>query len=218
MRLLAFLFFCAAYLLAPQGVRAEIAGPVAVIDGDTIEVGTTRVRLYGIDAPEQNQTCETPEGTVWPCGAWVTKRVTALFENRTTRCMARDTDRYGRVIATCVSQGEDIAGRLVQDGLAFAYRRYSMKYDAADRDATARRAGLHRGLVQAPEDYRRAKRVASTTTGCRIKGNISRDGARIYHSPGQQHYERTRINERQGERWFCSRGEAEAAGWRAAKR
>jgi hypothetical protein len=50
--------------------------------------------------------------------------------------------------------------------------------------------------------------------GCKIKGNISRNGERIYHVPGMRDYERTRINERAGERWFCTEDEARAAGWR----
>lgn len=33
----------------------EISGRAIVIDGDTLDVGVTRVRLFGIDAPEQNQ-------------------------------------------------------------------------------------------------------------------------------------------------------------------
>ena len=51
---------------------------------------------------------------------------------------------------------------------------------------------------------------------CRIKGNISRDGERIYHVPGQKWYSRTRIDEYEGERWFCDEKEARAAGWRKA--
>jgi len=51
-----------------------------------------------------------------------------------------------------------------------------------------------------------------------IKGNISTKNARIFHVPGQQDYEKTRINTAKGERWFCSAAEARAAGWRPAAR
>jgi hypothetical protein len=53
-------------------------------------------------------------------------------------------------------------------------------------------------------------------SGCTIKGNISARGERIYHMPGSRDYERTRVNERAGERMFGSEDEAKAAGWRAA--
>ena len=53
--------------------------------------------------------------------------------------------------------------------------------------------------------------------GCVIKGNISSSGERIYHMPGQRYYDKTLINEHQGERWFCTEQEAMAAGWRKAK-
>ncbi len=52
---------------------------------------------------------------------------------------------------------------------------------------------------------------------CRIKGNIGSNGQKIYHLPGGANYARTQINERTGERWFCTEAEARAAGWRAAK-
>ena len=54
--------------------------------------------------------------------------------------------------------------------------------------------------------------------GCPIKGNISiGTGERIYHVPGQEHYDETRIDLLKGERWFCSEEAARAAGWRRAK-
>lgn len=56
--------------------------------------------------------------------------------------------------------------------------------------------------------------IRSLSGACRIKGNISRSGERIYHVPGGRWYERTRINPSKGERWFCSEEEARAAGWR----
>jgi endonuclease YncB( thermonuclease family) len=52
---------------------------------------------------------------------------------------------------------------------------------------------------------------------CRIKGNINDEGERIYHLPGSDAYERTGINTRRGERWFCTEEEARKAGWRAPR-
>jgi endonuclease YncB( thermonuclease family) len=52
--------------------------------------------------------------------------------------------------------------------------------------------------------------------GCRIKGNISGSG-KIYHVPGSDAYEKTKIDESKGERWFCSEDQARAAGWRAPR-
>lgn len=58
--------------------------------------------------------------------------------------------------------------------------------------------------------------TASSNSGdCKIKGNVTTE--KIYHMPGCGSYEKTTINESQGERWFCSESEAVAAGWRKAK-
>ncbi len=53
---------------------------------------------------------------------------------------------------------------------------------------------------------------------CPIKGNVNSRGEKIYHMPDQRDYERTDIKPEEGDRWFCSPAEAEAAGFRAAKR
>ncbi|MCY0094418.1 hypothetical protein OEG82_10330 [Hoeflea sp. J2-29] len=53
---------------------------------------------------------------------------------------------------------------------------------------------------------------------CLIKGNISiTTGERIYHMPGQDYYNATKISPQHGERWFCSEAQARAAGWRKAR-
>ena len=56
----------------------------------------------------------------------------------------------------------------------------------------------------------------SHESGCDIKGNINSKGERIYHVPGGRSYASTLIDPAQGERWFCSDAEAQAAGWRLA--
>ncbi len=72
-------------------------------------------------------------------------------------------------------------------------------------------------LSHASEVAVSAARGASST--CSIKGNISiNTGERIYHVPGQEHYQETIISPEYDERWFCSEAEARAAGWRKARR
>lgn len=51
-----------------------------------------------------------------------------------------------------------------------------------------------------------------------IKGNVSTNGAMIYHLPGDPSYNRTIIDSSAGERMFCTEDEARAAGWRKASR
>jgi len=182
-------------------------GPVRVVDGDTIDVGATRVRLHGIDAPELGQRCTNPGGATRDCGTWVADQVRARIGSRMARCDTVDTDRYGRTVATCAVAGQDVGRMLVTEGLALAYRKYSMAYDLDEK----------RAVVAAVREERAAE-TAAPDPDCAIKGNISRSGTRIHHLPGQADYTRTVIRPDQGERWFCSEAAARAAGWRRARR
>ena len=38
----------------------DITGYAKVIDGDTIKINGNKIRLYGIDAPENKQICSKP--------------------------------------------------------------------------------------------------------------------------------------------------------------
>jgi len=113
---------------------AEIAGKVRVIDGDTLDVGKVRIRLHGIDAPERGQPCTTLTGQNWACGDWVTRQVRDQFQDANATCEPLDKDRYGRVVARCFVDGTDIGKALVQNGFAYAYRKYSLEYDLDEKD------------------------------------------------------------------------------------
>lgn len=216
---------CAAFVLLclPFPALADFSGSVRVIDADTWDVGGERVRLFGIDAPELGQMCETKQGQSWACGDWATDQVRAQYTGRRVTCERLATDRYGRTVARCLSDGKDVARDMVADGLAFAYRRYSMDYDLEEKGAAVNARGLHASAMQTPSAYR-AARVAARPSAmpanpdCAIKGNISRGGERIYHMPGQRDYAATQISAKKGERWFCSESAARASGWRAARR
>ena len=197
-----------------------ITGAIRVIDGDSFEVAGIKIRLHGIDAPENDQICQTEQGADWACGGWITRVVTDRYSGQVARCEAIELDRYGRTVARCSALGEDVGAWLVREGMAFAYVKYSKDYVAIEREAAAVDRGLHAVRLQTPSQHRktRAKGRIPPDDACKIKGNISADGKRIYHQPGQSFYERTGINEARGERWFCSAAAAQAAGWRAARR
>jgi hypothetical protein len=57
-----------ALAIAAPALAAEITGPARVIDGDTLDLAGTRIRLWGIDAPETRQTCEVGTGRLTNAG------------------------------------------------------------------------------------------------------------------------------------------------------
>ncbi len=210
----------AALLFGAMPASAEITGNIRVIDGDTLDVGRTRVRLHGIDAPESDQPCTNLAGQNWACGDWITRQARDQFQGKTARCLPLDKDRYGRVVARCFVGDTDIGKTLVQQGLAFAYRKYALDYDLDEKAAYVAKRGVHGFEIQSPARYRltRIKGRVADDPACQIKGNINAAGQHIYHMPGQRFYDRTGINTAQGERWFCSEAQARASGWRPARR
>lgn len=198
---------------------ASVTGPAKVIDGDTIDVQGTRVRLEGIDAPEAAQTCGRDWMGAWPCGRAAASELARLVDGQAVRCESRGVDKYGRVLGVCFAGGQDINAEMVRRGLAWAFVRYSSTYRDVEADARARRIGIWQGEAQPPWDYRQGRwRNAENAApeGCAIKGNVSANG-RVYHMPWSPWYDRIRMEPDRGERWFCSEAEAVAAGWRPAQ-
>ncbi len=220
---------CSLFVLILAGTaHADVRGAARVIDGDTLDVAGTTVRIEGIDAPELDQRCEGP-GEDWACGAWSRDRMVALIAGREVICAGDVQDRYDRLVARCRAGQGDLGAEMVRDGAALAYRRYSHAYIRDERAAHSAGRGVwqHGGrYVTRPADYRATRRTGGQADGapetpprvdCAIKGNISSSG-QIYHLPGQRDYARTRIDTTRGERWFCTEEQARAAGCRPARR
>jgi len=207
-------------LSACAGAEADTrSGRASVVDGDTIQIAGERIRIWGVDAPEARQTC-TRGSETWRCGQQAALALSDWIGRRTTICHEQDRDRYDRSVATCAVAGEDMGEWLVSQGWAVEYTQFSDgRYRSAEASARAAGVGVHAGPFIAPWEWRRQQRSAPapqvSPRDCNIKGNISRNGDRIYHTPGMRSYENTTINEADGERWFCNETEAEAAGWRA---
>lgn len=209
-----------ALLLATQAQAEPITGRASVIDGDTLEIRGSRIRLQGVDAPETAQICQDATGKDYRCGQTAALALSAKIGSGTVSCEPIETDKYGRTVAICRLGSLDLNGWLVSEGLAVAYRQYSEAYVPQEAAARAAKRGLWAGTFMAPWDWRHrgeARTNTPTAASCAIKGNVSRAGARIYHLPSSHDYALVKITERNGERWFCSEDEAKAAGWRAAQ-
>lgn len=139
-----------------------VVGRASVIDGDTLEIHDRRIRLWGVDAPEGGQSCDAADGSVWRCGQAAANRLDAHLRDRTVSCFEEDTDRFGRMVARCEVDGEDIGAWLVRQGLAVRYARYAgSAYRAEEAAARQDRAGVWAGPFTNPEDWRRARRGGS---------------------------------------------------------
>jgi endonuclease YncB( thermonuclease family) len=195
----------------------SLSGIARVIDGDTIAIGETRVRLEGIDAPESGQTCGRRWFGSWACGAAATAELARIIGDKSVSCDPRGLDRYGRTLAVCFVDGRDINAQMVRRGYAWAFVKYSRLYVGEEAQARAEGLGVWQGEAMPPWEYRARQWTTTAETqapgGCAIKGNVTRNG-RIYHMPWSPWYAQIRMEPEKGKRWFCTEAEALAAGWR----
>ena len=78
-----------------------------------------------------------------------------LIGRRTVTCDERDVDRYDRVVSQCFVGDVDVNEWLVAQGLALAYRRYSLAYVAAEDEARDAGRGMWAGTFELPWEWRR---------------------------------------------------------------
>lgn len=137
-KIIAVIVFSAAILGYFVISPSNITGYASVIDGDTLDIDGTKVRLYGIDAPEIDQTCGQSQ-----CGIEVRNWLRKRIRNLVVFCQKKDTDKYGRSVATCyVEKDHDIAEDLVLHGFARSYHLYSHDYDEQEKWASDQQVGM----------------------------------------------------------------------------
>ncbi|MDE0278169.1 MAG: thermonuclease family protein [Defluviicoccus sp.] len=150
--------------------ESRLAGKGRVLDGDTLDVASVRVRLWGIDAPESRQRCRAG-GRWWSCGGLATAALRARAGN--VECERRGKDAYGRVLGVCFERGEDINGWMVAEGWALAYRRFAKDYVPHENRARNAAKGVHRGEFVNPWDWRRGVRLKPVAAGGETRPTVA---------------------------------------------
>ena len=155
-------------LVSTNAAAADnLAGQASVIDGDTLEIHGTRIRLWGIDAPESTQLCRGEDSLQYGCGAKAANDLDAFIARRPVNCIPISLDRYGRTVASCSVDQTNLAEWLVGNGLAIDWPQYSKgKFDAIQRKAEHEGRGIWTGSYVEPWLYRVCIRAGGRPAEC----------------------------------------------------
>ncbi|MCJ2121829.1 thermonuclease family protein [Methylobacterium sp. J-077] len=139
---------------APARAGEALRGPARVLDGGTVMVGASRVSLYGIAAPDADQTCSDAQDRTYACGRAAARALADLIGTDAITCEPRAAEAGGAVVALCRVGGEDLGAWMVAQGLAVPDRVATPTYAAAADRAWGRRLGLWSGVFQDPAERR----------------------------------------------------------------
>ena len=100
----------------PLPPKPVLQGSAYVVDGDTLVIQKTRIRLFGVDAPELNH----------PYGNTAKWALVALCKGQNVRAELSEQDIHGRTVARCYLQdGRDLSAEMVKVGLAIDWTKFS---------------------------------------------------------------------------------------------
>lgn len=194
-----------------------------VIDADTITLENgQKVRLIGIDGPEKGE-CFYNESL---------KFTQNLLQNKYVKIQKdiSSTDNYDRLLRYVILPNENpkadnilINDYLVDQGQALSVSsapdlRYRDLMATSQQQAIRENKGLWSKCQYEPEYAKyREQGAEAPSQDCLIKGNISERGyGKTYLLPGCDNYQKTKVDLRKGEQYFCSEAEAQEAGYRKA--
>lgn len=92
---------------------------VRVIDGDTIQIRSEKIRFEGIDAPEMKGACEDEVAVANLAKA----RVIELISGGQVIIERSGRDKFRRTLAKVTVEGQDVGKTLIQEGLARKWER-----------------------------------------------------------------------------------------------
>jgi endonuclease YncB( thermonuclease family) len=210
-----------AMLLAAQPAmsasQVAVSGQVTVIDGDTLQVGSKVVQLYGIDAPELGQLCND-EDRLRHCGvdaALALRKLITLAEPSLHCSPWQDgSEPADASVELCEVGNQDVGLVMLHSGHSVALPGSFPDYAEAQQLARQGKLGLWHSEFTLPWAWRKGERSPVEQIDCNVKATTSDEGGRVYYVPTDPEYARVAIDPAQGDAWLCSDEQARLAGWR----
>ncbi len=135
-------------------------GTGVAVEGDVISVNGTVVRLWGIDAPDNGQTCTNRVGQSYNCFEKAKAALNQLIGQNQITCYVRGQDFHGQKLGTCAVGGLDLAALVVRAGWAMSFASLSPQYSLMEGVAQAAKRGMWAGRAQAPWLWRSGQILA----------------------------------------------------------
>ncbi|WBU59827.1 thermonuclease family protein [Paracoccus albus] len=142
---------------SPPPARTVIRGAAYVIDGDTVVIQRTQVRLFGIDAPELEH----------PYGRQAKWALVSLCKGKKVSAEIVAIDDHGRTVARCyLENGGDLSAEMVKLGLAIDWPKHSGgKYSSLEIPGVRKKLWLadarQKGRMHVWEQYEARKHAAA---------------------------------------------------------
>jgi endonuclease YncB( thermonuclease family) len=126
----------------------EIVGRARSVTGDTIKIKsiddgkTRRVRLFGVNAPDPRQHCETKHGESVNCGFMALDALDVMIRKKQITCVDLDKDAEGVITGTCYVGDQILNSSIVRAGWALAYVKESSDFLGLEERARAAGKGI----------------------------------------------------------------------------
>ena len=160
---------------SPGEQTGSLLGPAIAnaIDGETLFVRGTEVKLFGIDAVENDQICQDANGADYPCGRRATQALQSLVQQQLVVCLPLFAITDYRLVGNCEVVPEDgfepvapfqfvedfrpnnLSRLMVADGHAVAVGIGTRYFGEAQNKAQTLRQGIWQGSFQPPSNWRR---------------------------------------------------------------
>jgi endonuclease YncB( thermonuclease family) len=144
----------------------EIVGRARAVTGDTLKIKsiddgkTRRVRLFGVNAPDPHQHCETKNGVPVDCGLMSLDALDAMMRRKQITCVDLEKDAEGKLAGTCYAGDTVLNSSLVRAGWALAYVEESRDLAGLEERARAEGKGIWPYRFEKPWIWRAALKKA----------------------------------------------------------
>lgn len=144
-----------------SSAAAQTTGRAQVIDGDTLEVAGQRFDLYGIDAPELGQSCQSKRNRDYDCGQLALEGLVNLTGKSPVLCrpVKGAANPTGAIWARCVVGWADVGEEQVLKGQALADPDTGGEYKRAEQAARTLNEGIWKGRFIEPWKWRQGERL-----------------------------------------------------------
>lgn len=132
-----------------------LIGDPILNDGDTLILENARITLYGADAFERNQSCQTGQGRSTLCGDKAEEHLRQLINGETVKCEVMHIDENNNPFAMCHTDYiADLGARMVHDGMAVVNTAQRRIYAAQQQSAEKTETGAWSGFFMTPKFVR----------------------------------------------------------------